>query len=229
VLNRRESTHPKSEGCTAQPARDKKQRTRSEKEEAEERKGETYLDTGVEVEPNAVSVEGGVSANVAVRLVLLDDVGHRECEEDRPGNADFGKHLDINASDPRVKRRAHEVVVDDVAVHAVPVTDDVAHGGESKSGDARDGKEGAIEVDSFREGETADVEVVCGTDKGDGRVDGGVGVAVVVESLVAEVGEGKTFLHHARHDEGEEELSEDEGEVDGSSTLGGSSVLFTAM
>ena len=47
-----------------------------------------------------------------------------------------------------------------------------------------------------------------------GGVEGPEGVAVVDESLVAEGGDGKAFLHETRDDPSESELEDHETEVD---------------
>lgn len=188
------------------------------------RRRATHLGTRVEVQPSPVGEQDQVGANVAIDLVLLRARSDRQCPQQDPANPNLGPHLDVDAPDPRVERSAHKVVVHDVARHPVPLARDIDDRRECEPRNRRHREERTVEVDNLGEVEHA-AEMERG-DNCDGRVEGGVGVAVVFECTAAEGRDGKSHLLVPGHGEGEEELKEDQGEVESRGGASGGSVLW---
>ena len=154
--------------------------------------------------------------HIAVLLVLLACARDRHEEHDDPGDAHFEPHLEVDRADARVKTRAHEDVVDEVAGHAnlVPSRDskEVHAEGDAEAIDHSDRHEVPEVVDDLSHAEDARSVQDGSSDHSD--VDAAVRVALVHEGLVAEGRDRQTFLHVARYHPCEEELIDDEASVD---------------
>ena len=61
---------------------------------------------------------GHVTSHSTKLLILLDRAGERDEEEQHPRYSDFGEHLEIDATQSRIERNTHEMVVNDIAAHA---------------------------------------------------------------------------------------------------------------
>ena len=136
--------------------------------------------------------EADLAGHVAVAIPLARCGAQGEQQKDVPRQAHLEEHLEVkDAEHARVELGAHEEVVDVVAGHAVGGAAgkgrDVGDDGHDEARDDGDREQGAELVDDLVQGE--DAREVQNTSDGEGRVEGDVGRAVVLEHLAALVGE----------------------------------------
>lgn len=129
--------------------------------------------------------EASGSGDIATGFVLFEEARKRNVEQNGPGNADLGPHLEINMADTRVQDSTHEVVIEEVARHAVLGAIDhaanVDEGGHGEAPDNGDGHNATEIVDNL--GQTEDMSDVENSGDDQSQVPGGEAVAEVLELL----------------------------------------------
>jgi len=155
-------------------------------------------------------------SDISVVLVLLEATRNRESKEHEPRDANLAEHLEVDGADAGVEGGAHEEVIDNISGHAVGgLGEDGVEIGEERNPPAEDHSDrhdGPVVVDEC--GKAEDVVVVEDESGDDVEVHAEIRVAVVHEGLVAQRGDGKTFLLVSGNDEGDEELEEKVATVD---------------
>lgn len=172
--------------------------------------------TCVDVQASGKNHESHVSSDVSIFLILLASSRDGDEEEEYPGNADFGPHLEVDITNSGVKRSTHPKVVEKVSRHAELLTlcDGDPVGGKRGSPTPKDGDghHGSEIVHDF--GDSEDVGCVEDSGSRESEVKGGESVAVICQALVVEGWDGETLLFETWCDEREEEFESHETGVD---------------
>lgn len=176
------------------------------------------LGTSVHVQASREEHVEHAVGDVAKVLVLLDSAGERQKEQEHPGDADLGEHLEVDRAETRVESDTHEVVVHgntgkterlSTVVHGT--AQDVngsGHGERRRNGNGH--KAAKVLNNPLQAVDASRVE-----DKGgdQGEVPRREGIALVWKRLIVERGNRETVQVHAGHDPGEEELHGSQAEI----------------